>query len=101
MTVVVSCASHIQRAGAVLPDATLPQRAQRLRNRYMYLLENGAGERNRTPDRLITNQMLYLLSYASQTLDDWVTTKGAHDGQEPRTGQDPFSQKSKPSKTSP
>ena len=27
--------------------------------------EYGAGERNRTPDRLITNQMLYLLSYAS------------------------------------
>ena len=27
--------------------------------------ENGAGERNRTPDRLITNQLLYLLSYAS------------------------------------
>jgi hypothetical protein len=26
---------------------------------------NGAGERNRTPDRLITNQLLYLLSYAS------------------------------------
>ncbi len=28
-------------------------------------IENGAGERNRTPDRLITNQLLYLLSYAS------------------------------------
>ena len=26
--------------------------------------EIGAGERNRTPDRLITNQLLYLLSYA-------------------------------------
>jgi hypothetical protein len=26
---------------------------------------NGAGERNRTPDRLITSQLLYLLSYAS------------------------------------
>ena len=25
----------------------------------------GAGERNRTPDRLITSQLLYLLSYAS------------------------------------
>ena len=25
----------------------------------------GAGERNRTPDRLITNQLLYQLSYAS------------------------------------
>ena len=32
--------------------------------------ENGAGERNRTPDRLITSQLLYLLSYAS--------TEGAH-----------------------
>ena len=29
--------------------------------------ECGAGERNRTPDRLITNQLLYLLSYASRT----------------------------------
>ena len=28
--------------------------------------QNGAGERNRTPDRLITNQLLYLLSYASE-----------------------------------
>ena len=28
-------------------------------------LKNGAGEENRTPDRLITNQLLYLLSYAS------------------------------------
>ena len=27
--------------------------------------KNGAGERNRTPDRLITNQLLYQLSYAS------------------------------------
>jgi hypothetical protein len=27
--------------------------------------ENGAGERSRTPDRLITNQLLYQLSYAS------------------------------------
>jgi hypothetical protein len=25
----------------------------------------GAGERSRTPDRLITNQLLYQLSYAS------------------------------------
>jgi hypothetical protein len=30
-------------------------------------LEYGAGERNRTPDRLITNQLLYRLSYASIT----------------------------------
>ena len=29
---------------------------------------NGAGERNRTPDRLITNQLLYRLSYASNDL---------------------------------
>ena len=28
-------------------------------------LENGAGERSRTPDRLITSQLLYQLSYAS------------------------------------
>ena len=28
-------------------------------------IKNGAGERNRTPDRLITSQLLYLLSYAS------------------------------------
>ena len=31
--------------------------------------QNGAGERNRTPDRLITNQLLYLLSYASEAWD--------------------------------
>ena len=31
----------------------------------IFTTKNGAGERNRTPDRLITNQMLYLLSYAS------------------------------------
>ena len=31
----------------------------------MHRERNGAGERNRTPDRLITNQLLYLLSYAS------------------------------------
>jgi hypothetical protein len=30
----------------------------------------GAGEGNRTPDPLITNQMLYHLSYASKTLPD-------------------------------
>ena len=28
-------------------------------------LKNGAGERSRTPDRLITSQLLYQLSYAS------------------------------------
>ena len=27
--------------------------------------KNGAGERSRTPDRLITSQLLYQLSYAS------------------------------------
>ena len=32
---------------------------------YALAFKNGAGERNRTPDRLITNQLLYLLSYAS------------------------------------
>jgi hypothetical protein len=31
---------------------------------YMF----GAGERNRTTDRLITNQLLYLLSYTSYIL---------------------------------
>jgi hypothetical protein len=36
---------------------------------YHYLDKNGAGERNRTPDRLITNQLLYLLSYASSTTE--------------------------------
>ena len=29
------------------------------------IIESGAGERSRTPDRLITSQLLYLLSYAS------------------------------------
>ncbi len=29
--------------------------------------KNGAGERSRTPDRLITSQLLYQLSYASST----------------------------------
>ena len=29
------------------------------------LLQDGAGGGNRTPDPLITNQLLYLLSYAS------------------------------------
>ena len=32
---------------------------------YKVFKQIGAGERNRTPDRLITNQLLYLLSYAS------------------------------------
>ena len=31
------------------------------------LLDTGAGERIRTPDRLITNQLLYQLSYASMS----------------------------------
>ena len=30
-------------------------------------LQNGAGERSRTPDLLITSQLLYQLSYASVT----------------------------------
>ena|SRR5690554_2430945 len=30
--------------------------------------ENGAGERSRTPDRLITSQLLYQLSYASMLI---------------------------------
>ncbi len=29
------------------------------------IIDFGAGERSRTPDRLITNQLLYQLSYAS------------------------------------
>ena len=36
------------------------------------LIFNGAGERNRTPDRLITNQLLYLLSYASAGIKSTV-----------------------------
>ena len=36
--------------------------------------EIGAGERNRTPDPLITNQLLYRLSYASITKNDPVWT---------------------------
>ena len=32
---------------------------------YITCCLNGAGERSRTPDRLITNQLLYQLSYAS------------------------------------
>ena len=36
-----------------------------LRNQNIKTMVYGAGERNRTPDRLITNQLLYLLSYAS------------------------------------
>ena len=35
------------------------------RNQTIRTRVYGAGERNRTPDRLITNQLLYLLSYAS------------------------------------
>ncbi len=34
-------------------------------NQLNYIGKNGAGERSRTPDRLITNQLLYQLSYAS------------------------------------
>jgi hypothetical protein len=30
----------------------------------------GAGERSRTPDRLITSQLLYQLSYASITITE-------------------------------
>ena len=30
-------------------------------------MKNGADERSRTPDRLITNQLLYQLSYASSS----------------------------------
>ena len=42
------------------------QRFQSSKFRLTYIeKKNGAGERSRTPDRLITNQLLYLLSYAS------------------------------------
>ncbi len=33
-----------------------------------HMLKNGAGDKNRTYDRLITNQLLYQLSYASLIL---------------------------------
>ena len=39
---------------------------------------NGAGERNRTPDRLITSQLLYLLSYASNSLTSSLASMPAH-----------------------
>ena len=32
-----------------------------------YLILNGAGETNRTPDLLITNQLLYQLSYTGRS----------------------------------
>ena len=32
----------------------------------------GAGEGNRTPNRLITNQVLYLLSYSSMTWSGYL-----------------------------
>lgn len=34
----------------------------------MEFIKSGAGGETRTPDRLITNQMLYQLSYASDVL---------------------------------
>ena len=37
----------------------------------------GAGERNRTPDLLITNQLLYLLSYTSMMLRNENPYRGA------------------------
>ena len=42
------------------------------------LVNFGAGERNRTPDRLITNQMLYLLSYASLSGSELYGTLTKH-----------------------
>ncbi len=36
-------------------------------------MKSGAGDRNRTCDPLITNQMLYLLSY---TGDEWENVAG-------------------------
>ena len=41
---------------------------------YLVLQKNGAGGRTRTPDLLITNQLLYQLSYTSDlTLDYYIT----------------------------
>lgn len=41
------------------------------RNVNKYMAKNGAGERSRTPDRLITSQLLYQLSYASVNSTFW------------------------------
>ena len=49
-----------KRAIIVVTDPPLVNRRGRLKH-----LDIGAGERNRTPDPLITNQLLYRLSYAS------------------------------------
>jgi hypothetical protein len=46
-----SCSSHFKTGLSSIP-------------RNPALLKIGAGERNRTPDKLITNQLLYQLSYA-------------------------------------
>jgi hypothetical protein len=46
-----SCPSHFKTGLSSIP-------------RSPALLKIGAGERNRTPDKLITNQLLYQLSYA-------------------------------------
>lgn len=44
--------------------AEFPPKRPRLRVATGHGEENGAGERIRTPDQLITNQLLYQLSYA-------------------------------------
>ena len=41
---------------------------------YIHLKRNGAGGENRTPDLMITNQLLYLLSYSS--INVLVTLQG-------------------------
>ena len=57
----------MQAASRARPDRekSIKNRPPTGANQEKYPGWNGAGERNRTPDRLITNQLLYLLSYAS------------------------------------
>ena len=57
-------------------SGTLPYKPQPKRKGYVKhacLSASGAGERTRTPDLLITNQLLYQLSYTSKflTLDNY------------------------------
>ena len=44
---------------------SLPPLATREHSHIKFLQKNGAGGRTRTPDLLITNQLLYQLSYTS------------------------------------
>ena len=45
--------------------AVLPQKRKRRRERYIVRDDAGASGETRTPDLLITNQLLYRLSYTS------------------------------------